>query len=138
MILGYCEDNKSFKKSKIILPLTVVCPYGMPLNFFSINLLISWLINVKVVHIAEILSEQSFINKDYFSLGVLLAKKLLSLEEKKEPFLVLMLNIKTQKKLYTKKEANTMSRTRMYIFQTDLRFEKKIIYTKHQYQSQSN
>ena len=53
------------------------------LFFFSINLLISWLINVKVVHIAEILSEQSFINKDYFSLGVLLAKKLLSLEEKK-------------------------------------------------------
>lgn len=53
------------------------------LIFFSINLLISWLINVKVVHIAEILSEQSFINKDYFSLGVLLAKKLLSLEEKK-------------------------------------------------------
>ena len=36
-----------------------------------------------MVHIAEILSEQSFINKDYFSLGVLLAKKLLSLEEKK-------------------------------------------------------
>lgn len=91
-----------------------------------------------MVPIAEILSEQSFINKDYVSLGVLLAKKLLSLEEKKEPFLVLMLNIKTQKKLYTKKEANTMSRTRMYIFQTDLRFEKKIIYTKHQYQSQSN
>lgn len=53
------------------------------LIFFSINLLISRLINVKVVHIAEILSEQSFINKDYFSLGVLLAKKLLSLEEKK-------------------------------------------------------
>lgn len=67
--------------------LTVVCPYGMPLNFFSINLLISWLINVKVVHIAEILwSEQSFINKDYVSLGVLLAKKLLSLEEKKSHF----------------------------------------------------
>lgn len=99
MILGYCEDNRSFKKSKIILLLTVVCPYGMPLNFFSINLLISWLINVKVVHIAEILSEQSFINKDYFSLGVLLAKKLLSLEEKKEPFLVLMLNIKNAEKV---------------------------------------
>lgn len=41
---------------------------------------------MKVVHIAEILSEQSFINKDYFSLGLLHAKKLLSVEEKKSHF----------------------------------------------------
>lgn len=98
MILGYCEDNESFKKSKIILPFTVMCPYDI-LNFFPINLLISWLINMKVVHIAEILSEQSFINKDYFSLGLLHAKKLLSVEEKKMPFLVLMLNIKNTEKV---------------------------------------
>ena len=31
-----------------------------------------------------------------------------------------------------------MTRTRMHTFQTDLMFEKEIIYTKHQYQSQSN
>ena len=38
---------------------------------------------MKVVQIAEILSEQSFINKDYFSLGLLNAKKLFPVKEKK-------------------------------------------------------
>lgn len=67
---GYCEDSERFKENRVetawdyfklcsfhsLLCVLMVCH----LNFLPMSLLILWLINMKVVHIADRLDEQSF------------------------------------------------------------------------------